>query len=153
MYCMPVFFQFFIYLFDLFFSFFYSIYFKFWSFSFLYRWPKIDASFFNRCSVLIFYFFFLVSTDFHITSETKSASKINWGWTLTWRSYKYDIYVWCGHDHGHHTNACSSNFQADVWRLIYRLFLRNIYENSKSNTQYSSNIHILFSVWSRDEKT
>lgn len=145
MYCMPVFFQFFIYLFDLFFYFFYSIYFKFWSFSFLYRWPKIDASFFNRCSVLIFYFF-LVSTDFHITSETKSASKINWGWTLTWRSYKYDIYVWCGHDHGHHTNACSSNFQADVWRLIYRLFLRNIYENSKSNTQYSSNIHILFSV-------
>lgn len=83
---------------------------------------KHRCFFFQSLFSFDFLFFFLVSTDFHITSETKSASKINWGWTLTWRSYKYDIYVWCGHDHGHHTNACSSNVfrrTFDVWSIDY----------------------------------
>lgn len=98
MYCMPVFFQFFIYLFVVGFflsSFFYLDLFQVLIFIFPFT-KRFNVFLFSCCSIW-FSIFFFISFSFHWFSqscehsETESISKINWGWTLTWRLCEYDM--------------------------------------------------------------
>lgn len=154
---MPVFFQFFIYLYVVSSSLFFfiiSIYFKF----LIFICSKLQCFIFSLF-ILIFDRFFprfpLNFTMFRTFTKLNlcvcvCVHKMNWGWALMWRLCEYDMCVWCGHDHGHHgIIQIWTTFKRALDVQIQstdRYFQQNVYVNSKygrtRNLSKPSNVHI-----------